>query len=145
VAALKQHDARRVLNEYSFGGYMIASDMAPFTDGRTELYGSALMTRHDRALGHGGASELKALIEQHDVDSALLMPTTPAVKLFDSMDGWTRVFEDATAIAFVRTPAAGAKPAPATVRWHSMINPARAPPRFTNTLVRRRERLPRPR
>jgi hypothetical protein len=29
----------RVFNDYDFGGYLIANGVAPFIDGRTELYG----------------------------------------------------------------------------------------------------------
>ncbi|MBN9246131.1 MAG: hypothetical protein J0I81_01520, partial [Hyphomicrobium sp.] len=41
VQALKKIAPTHVLNEYDFGGYLIASGIAPFIDGRTELYGSA--------------------------------------------------------------------------------------------------------
>jgi len=116
VAALKQHRAQRPLNDYSFGGYMIASGIAPFIDGRTELYGSRMMTQHDRALLADDAKELMSLIERYDIDSTLLTPATPAVKLFDRMDGWQRVFEDATAIVHVRKPVAPARPASARTR-----------------------------
>jgi hypothetical protein len=112
VAALRQHDAQRPLNDYSFGGYMIAAGIEPFIDGRTGLYGRGMVMQHDRALSHGDARELISLIERYDIDSTLLMPATPAVKLFDRMHGWQRVFEDTTAVVHVRKP----RPAPARPR-----------------------------
>jgi hypothetical protein len=54
-----------------------------------------------------------SLITRYDIDSSLLMPATPAVALFDRMDGWQRVFEGATAVVHMRRPRAAAKPASA--------------------------------
>jgi hypothetical protein len=71
-----------------------------------------MVMQHDRALSHGDARELISLIERYDIDSTLLMPATPAVKLFDRMHGWQRVFEDTTAVVHVRKP----RPAPARPR-----------------------------
>lgn len=105
VAALKQHGARRPLNDYAFGGYLIASGVPPFIDGRTELYRAKMMTEHDRALSTADPKDLMSLVDRYRVDSTLLMPGTPAVKLLDRMDGWQRVFADATAIVHVRKPA----------------------------------------
>jgi hypothetical protein len=105
VAALKQYRAQRPLNNYDFGGYMIAAGIAPFIDGRTEVFGTRMMTQHDRALA-GDERDLIALIERYGVDSTLLTPSTPAVALFDRMDGWQRIFADDTAVVHVRKPAA---------------------------------------
>jgi hypothetical protein len=108
VAALKQFRAQRPLNDYDFGGYLIAAGMTPFIDGRTEVFGTKMMTQHDRALA-GDERELTALIDRYGVDSTLLTPSTPAVAILDRMDGWQRVFADDTAVAHVRKPAAPMK------------------------------------
>jgi len=48
VAALRRAGASRVLNDYDFGGYLVFAGMAPFIDGRTELYGTDFVLRHHR-------------------------------------------------------------------------------------------------
>lgn len=53
VAALKKLNLSRVLNDYGFGGYLIASGVAPFIDGRTELYGEKFFVDHDAAAPPG--------------------------------------------------------------------------------------------
>ena len=49
VAALKQLNLSRVFNDYDFGGYLIANGVAPFIDGRTELYGEKFFVDHNAA------------------------------------------------------------------------------------------------
>lgn len=106
VAALKRQGAQRILNDYGFGGYMIASGLAPFIDGRTELYGPKMMLQHDLALSSGDPSELSALLDGHNIDATLLSPTTPAAKLLDHTEGWRRLFADDVAVVHIRQPAA---------------------------------------
>jgi hypothetical protein len=53
VAALKKLNLSRVLNDYGFGGYLIASGVAPFIDGHTELYGEKFFVDHDAAAPPG--------------------------------------------------------------------------------------------
>jgi hypothetical protein len=49
VAELKKLNLARVFNDYDFGGYLIANDVAPFIDGRTELYGEKFFVNHNAA------------------------------------------------------------------------------------------------
>jgi len=51
VAELKKYNFTRVFNDYDFGGYLIASGVAPFIDGRTELYGEKFFVDHNAASG----------------------------------------------------------------------------------------------
>lgn len=104
VAALKQHKAQRIFNDYHFGGYMIASGLAPFIDGRTELYGAKMMVAHDSATSLRDPAGLFALLDQHKIDATLLLPATPAAKLLDRTDGWQRLFADDRAVVHVRKP-----------------------------------------
>jgi len=87
---------------------MIGSGMMPFIDGRTEVFGTRMMKQHDRAL-EGDERELMSLIDRYGIDSTLLTPSTPAVAIFDRLDGWQRVFADETAVVHVRKPAASVK------------------------------------
>ena len=49
VVALKQLNVTRVFNDYDFGGYLVANGVAPFIDGRAELYGEKFFIDHDAA------------------------------------------------------------------------------------------------
>jgi hypothetical protein len=55
MTALKKLNLARVLNDYDFGGYLIANGVAPFIDGRTELMRtqSAATKLFDRRLAEG--------------------------------------------------------------------------------------------
>jgi hypothetical protein len=49
VTELKKLNLTRVFNDYDFGGYLISSGVAPFIDGRTELYGEKFFVVHNAA------------------------------------------------------------------------------------------------
>lgn len=102
IAALKKQNAQRVFNDYGFGGYMIASGVAPFIDGRTELYGTRMMLSHDRAVSLSEPAELFALLDKYKIDATLLSVATPAAKLLDRTEGWQRLFIDDVAVVHVR-------------------------------------------
>jgi len=103
VAALKSSGAKHVLNSYDFGGYLIASGVAPFIDGRTELYGGDFVDRHHNALMLGNVEAFFQLLHYHRIDATLLRPGTPAIGLLDRMSGWKRIYADNVAVVHVRT------------------------------------------
>lgn len=113
VAALAASKAERVLNDYDFGGYLIYSGRATFIDGRTELYGSAFMTRYLRAITLRELDDFLRLLEEYRIDATLLSPSVPAVALLDRLPGWERIYADDIAVVHVRRPAAAATKAPA--------------------------------
>ena len=49
VTELKKLNLTRVFNDYDFGGYLISNGVAPFIDGRTELYGEKFFVDHNAA------------------------------------------------------------------------------------------------
>jgi len=51
VAELKTLNLARVFNDYDFGGYLIASGVPTFIDGRTELFGETFFVDHNNASG----------------------------------------------------------------------------------------------
>jgi hypothetical protein len=112
LAALKDRNASRVLNDYNFGGAMIWRGMAPFVDGRTELYGEAFGIDTFDALSLRRPDTLLALLARYHIDATLLAPETPAARLLDHLDGWTKIFADETAVVHVRSTAAGANGSP---------------------------------
>ena len=56
--------AGHVLNDYDFGGYLDFVGIAPFIDGRAELYGERCMLRHDRALSLQSLPDFMRLLDE---------------------------------------------------------------------------------
>lgn len=102
VDALKRADAGPVLNDYDFGGYLVYAGIAPFIDGRTELYGGDFMAAHTRALTLADLDGFVSLLEKYRIGATLLAPSTPAVKLLDRLPGWRRLYADDVAIVHIR-------------------------------------------
>ena len=112
LAVLKDRSASRILNDYNFGGAMIWRGMAPFIDGRAELYGETFGIDTFDALSLRRPDTLLALLARYHIDATLLAPETPAARLMDHLDGWTKIFADETAVVHVRSNAASANGSP---------------------------------
>jgi hypothetical protein len=91
-----------VFNDYIFGGYLIHAGIAPFIDGRGELYGRTLMLRHHDAVTLQNVPDLLRLLEEYRIAATLLTPATPAVALLDRLPGWQRVYTDEIAVVHKR-------------------------------------------
>jgi hypothetical protein len=102
VAALKKLNLERVLNDYDFGGYLIASGVSPFIDGRTELYGEKFFVDHNAASGLMEPDNLFRLLEAYKIEATLLRTQSAATKLLDHLDGWQKVFSDDVATIHLR-------------------------------------------
>jgi hypothetical protein len=102
VAELKTLNLTRVLNDYDFGGYLIASGVAPFIDGRTELYGEKFFVDHNAASGLMEPDNLFRLLEQYNIEATFLRTQSAATKLLDHMDGWQKVYSDDIATIHLR-------------------------------------------
>lgn len=106
VTELKKLNLARVLNDYDFGGYLIASGVSPFIDGRTELYGEKFFVDHNAASGLMKPENLFRLLEQYDIEATLLRTQSAATKLLDHIDGWQKVYSDDIATIHLRKPGA---------------------------------------
>jgi hypothetical protein len=106
VAMLKQSGASRVFNAYDFGGYLIASGVAPFIDGRTELYGEKFMVEHDKANRLRDPDVLFRLLADYAVDATLLRSESASARLMDHLDGWQKIYGDDIATLHIRKPGA---------------------------------------
>jgi hypothetical protein len=106
VAELKKFNFKRVFNDYDFGGYLIANNVAPFIDGRTELYGEKFFVDHNAASGLMEPDNLFRLLDQYNIEATLMRTQSAATKLLDHMDGWQKIYSDDIATIHVRKPGA---------------------------------------
>ncbi len=106
VTELKKLNFTRVFNDYDFGGYLIANGVAPFIDGRTELYGEKFFVDHNSASGLMKPENLFRLLEEYDIEATLMRTQSAATKLLDHIDGWQKVYADDIATIHVRKPGA---------------------------------------
>lgn len=91
-----------ILNDYNFGGYLDFVGVAPFIDGRSELYGDAYMLRYDQALNLRNIPDFYRLLDEYRIGATLLAPTTPAAALLDRSPGWQRFYSDDVAVVHIR-------------------------------------------
>jgi hypothetical protein len=106
VAELKKLNFSRVFNDYDFGGYLLANGVAPFIDGRTELYGEKFFVDHNAASGLMKPENLFRLLEEYRIEATLMRTQSAANILLDHMDGWQKVYTDDIATIHVRRPGA---------------------------------------
>lgn len=91
-----------VLNAYNFGGYLIFRGVPVFIDGRSDMYGDALLKRYSDAVNLSKAESLPQLLKDYQINWTLLAPGTPALALLDRLPGWRRVYADTVAVVHVR-------------------------------------------
>jgi hypothetical protein len=102
VQAADLAHAGPILNDYAFGGYLIYAGIAPFIDGRGELYGGHFIERQSRAVSLANLPDFLKLLDQYHIEATLLAPETPAVALLDRLPGWKRVYSDGVAVVHKR-------------------------------------------
>jgi hypothetical protein len=102
VNELKKLNFSRVFNDYDFGGYLIANGVAPFIDGRTELYGERFFVDHNNASGLMEPENLFRLLSDYDIEATLMRTQSAATKLLDHLDDWQKVYADDIATIHVR-------------------------------------------
>jgi hypothetical protein len=113
VAELKTLHVSRVFNDYDFGGFLIASGVAPFIDGRTELYGEKFFVDHNAASGLMEPENLFRLLDDYRIEATLMRTQSAATKLLDHVDGWQKVYSDDIATIHLRRSGAVHTRAPA--------------------------------
>jgi len=107
VRAADLRNAGPILNEYAFGGYLEFLGIAPFIDGRGELYGARYLTRYRHALDLRNVADFERLLDDYHIRTTLLVPQTPAAGLLDRMPGWRRIYADDIAVVHQRISASG--------------------------------------
>jgi hypothetical protein len=91
-----------VLNDYSFGGYLIFAGVPTFIDGRGELFGGPFIARYNRDLSLADLNNFLKLLDQYKFGATLLEPETPAVAMLDRLPEWQRVYSDDVAVVHKR-------------------------------------------
>jgi hypothetical protein len=102
VSELKKLKLKRVFNDYDFGGYLIASGVAPFIDGRTELYGEKFFVEHHNASELIEPDRLFRLLDEYRIEATLMRTQSAATRLLDHVDGWRKVYSDEVATIYLR-------------------------------------------
>jgi hypothetical protein len=90
-----------VLNTYGFGGLLIFNGIAPYIDGRVDMYGDAFLDEHQRMLG--GDMDLFRRIERgRQLAWTIISPREPLAAKLDAEPGWRRIYADEHAVIHVR-------------------------------------------
>jgi len=100
--------ATPVLNDYSFGGYLIGRHIAPYVDSRADFYGDAFLKAYAGLIEPDRAA-LAEVLERRRIGWTLLIPGSPIAGAMDQMPGWRRLRADRWAVVHVRV-----APAPAS-------------------------------
>ena len=104
LAAARQAGAAAspVFNAFDFGGFLIASGVPVFIDGRADFYGREFLSRYLAAATLAEPGALEALLDRYAIGWTLLQPGTPAAALLDRLPGWQRLYADGTAVVHRR-------------------------------------------
>ena len=97
--------AAPVLNDYSFGGYLIWSHVRPFIDGRADMFGDAMLGLYWK-LAAGDPSTVEETLSRYRIAWTIFAPDTRIVAILDREPGWRRLYADGVAVVHVRDGAA---------------------------------------
>ncbi len=100
AAVPPQIASTHVLNDYSFGGYLIGQQIAPYIDGRGDLYGDAFLQNYSHLLEPDEAALSKVLAERH-IGWTILIPGSAIARAMDKMPGWRRLRADRWSVIHV--------------------------------------------
>lgn len=101
-AVRKAHLTGPVLNEYGLGGYLIFAGIAPFVDGRADMYGDDFLKEYMEAVSLKSSDGLPKLLQKYRIEWTLMLPESAAVALLDHLPEWRRLYADKTAVVHVR-------------------------------------------
>ena len=108
VAALRAAQDRGltagpVFNDYDFGGFLIERGVKTFIDGRTDqLFLGGFFRDMRQATRAADPSSLARFLAPYNVTWALVRPGSNEARNLSALDGWARVYGDATAEVFAR-------------------------------------------
>jgi len=98
------HLSGRMLNEYSYGGYLIwkAPENPVFVDGRADIFETTGVLAK---FGNWATlqSDPHTLLDQYGIDFCLLARQAPMVRVLPLLGSWTTAYADENSVIFVRT------------------------------------------
>jgi hypothetical protein len=86
-----------VFNSEYMGGFLIFNGIAPFIDGRADMFGDDFMIQFKLARDRS-PDVLAKILKDDDVTWTILPPDAEAVKFIDAMPGWSRLYADEYAV-----------------------------------------------
>jgi hypothetical protein len=104
VSWLETHSQKgHMFNEFDWGGYLLLKlwpNQQIFMDGHTHIYGEALTREYEQVITQENSWE--KILNKYEVNWAIIRVNTSLAKTLSSSASWTIVYEDKTAIIFVR-------------------------------------------
>lgn len=94
--------AQPVLNEYSYGGYLIFRGVRPFIDGRADMYGDPFFEHYLAAVEGGDDPMLDRLLDEHRIAWTIFPSVHPVTARMDGRPGWRRLPGGGAAAVHVR-------------------------------------------
>lgn len=101
-ALLSRQPDARILNDYSFGGYLMFRGIPVFVDGRFDMYGNRFLVSYFEALELVKKGKFGALMRKYKINAILMRPEQPVVRLLNRLPDWKRVYAGRVAVAYVR-------------------------------------------
>lgn len=89
-----------VLNDYSFGGYLIWNGIKTFIDSRADLHGDIFLSNY-ADITAPDQDALAAALTYYHVRWTIFAANAPVVKLLDATPGWHRYYADKVAVVHV--------------------------------------------
>lgn len=92
----------QLFNDYNWGGYLLyeAPQLLVFVDGRTDLFGDALLFEYGRMMTAGEGWE--ALLEKYAIGTLLIPPDSILSRVIDARGGWELAYRDETAVVYFK-------------------------------------------
>ena len=104
---------RHGFSEYTWGGYLLWSDLPVFIDGRVDMYGDRFFMQylsiHDLKMN---GAKINSIFQHFDVTYAILHPQSSFSGILRSNNQWREVYRDNTASVFLTQPALPPKSPP---------------------------------
>jgi hypothetical protein len=92
-----------VLNDYDFGGFLIAEGVRPFIDGRADMYGADFLKAYDKIMA-ADARALGQALDTRGIQWTLLKRQSYTAEQLAALNGWHQVYADANVIIHARNP-----------------------------------------
>jgi len=91
-----------VFNEYSFGGYLIFSNVPTFIDSRVPPYTDEFVRRSFNAVNLIDLNDAFALLDEYKIKWVLLEPAQPLARALAQNEQWSNVYYNRYSIVFMR-------------------------------------------